>query len=103
MPLGVPITLKEIKYVLNHCKNSATGEDLIHYHMIKNLSDINLEYIKVEPPPLKSYFPYLNTNNRKNWQKAPLEYKIEGAVFKFLKKIMRTPKSAINIKLWGNF
>ena len=42
---NVPITLKEIKFVLNHCKNSATAEDLIHYHMIKNLSDINLENI----------------------------------------------------------
>ena len=54
-------------------------------------------------PPLKSYFPHLNTNNCKNWQKVPLESKIEDAVFKFLKKIMGTPKSAKNIKLWGNF
>jgi len=28
----------------------------------------------------------LKTNNRENWQKVPLEYKIEGVVFKFLKK-----------------
>ena len=37
--------------------------------------------------PLKSYFPHLKTNNRKNWQKVPLESKIEDAIFKFLKKI----------------
>ena len=55
------------------------------------------------PPPLQNYFPPLNTNNRKNWQKVPLESNIEDAVFKFLKKIKGTPKSAKNIKLWGNF
>ena len=43
---NAPIIMKEIKFVLNHCKNSATGEDQIHYFMIKNLSDLNLEYIR---------------------------------------------------------
>ena len=62
---NVPITLKEIKFVLNHCKNSATGEDQIHYHMIKNLSDINLEYIKsfYNVIFLKHFFP-------KSWSEA---------------------------------
>ena len=62
---NIPITLKEIKFVLNHCKNSATGEDLIHYHMIKNLSDINLEYIRsfYNVIFLKHLFP-------KNWSEA---------------------------------
>ena len=45
-PYNVPITKKEILDVLNHCSNSATGEDQIHYHMIKNLTDPNLEYIR---------------------------------------------------------
>ena len=62
-----------------------------------------VKMFKGGPPPLISYFPHLNTNNCKNWQKVPLESKIEDAVFEFLKKIMGTPKSAKNIKLWGNF
>lgn len=42
---NTPITMKEIHEVLNHCSNSATGEDQIHYHMINNLTENNLEYI----------------------------------------------------------
>ena len=43
---NTPITLREILAVLSRCSNSATGEDQIHYFMIKNLSSLNLEYIK---------------------------------------------------------
>ena len=43
---NTPITKKEITEVLNHCSNSATGDDQVHYHMIKNLTDQNLEYIQ---------------------------------------------------------
>ena len=43
---NTPITLREILAVLNHCSNSATEEDQIHYFMIKNLFFMNLEYIR---------------------------------------------------------
>ena len=45
-PYNVPITKKEILNVLKHCRNSATGDDKVHYYMLKNLSDHNQEYIR---------------------------------------------------------
>ena len=41
-----PITFHEIRDILQNCKDSATGEDQVHYFMLKNLSDDNLMYIK---------------------------------------------------------
>ena len=58
-PYNVPITKKEIINVLNHCSNSATGEDQVHYYMIKNLTEQNLEYIRnfYNVIFLKHFFP----------------------------------------------
>merc|ERR1711895_340646 len=39
-------TLNEIKDILQNCNDSATGEDEIHYCMLKHLSENNLLYIK---------------------------------------------------------
>ena len=62
---NAPITMKEINFVLNHCSNSATGEDQIHYHMIKNLNQLNLEYIK-------SFYNIIFSKHLfpKNWSQA---------------------------------
>ena len=41
-----PISFHEIRDILQNSNDSATGEDEVHYFMLKNLSDDNLMYIK---------------------------------------------------------
>ena len=41
-----PITIKEILFTLKNLKDTATGDDQIHYFMIKNLPSQSLEYLK---------------------------------------------------------
>ena len=41
-----PITMKEILDTLKNVKDSATGDDQIHYFMLKNLPTQSLEFLK---------------------------------------------------------
>ena len=44
---NTPISMRELVHAIHLCsKDSATGEDGIHYNMIKNLSEENLQYVR---------------------------------------------------------
>ena len=60
-----PITIKEILFTLKNLRDTATGDDQIHYFMIKNLSLQSLEYLKkfYNIIFLKKLFP-------ENWREA---------------------------------
>ena len=60
-----PITVKEILFTLKNLRDTATGDDQIHYFMIKNLSLQSLEYLKkfYNIIFLKKLFP-------ENWREA---------------------------------
>ena len=62
---NTPINKREFIDALCHCKNTATGEDNIHFSMLKHLSDASLEYVRkfYNLVFLKGFFP-------KSWREA---------------------------------
>ena len=43
---NTPINKRECMDALCNCKNTATGEDRVHYSMIKNVSEEGIEYLR---------------------------------------------------------
>ena len=99
---NVPITKREILTVLDHCKNSATGDDKVHYFMLKHLSDINLDYLKkfYNIIFLKHYFPnswkraliipILKPNKDPEDPKSYRPISLLSCIFKILDKIINS-------------
>ena len=62
---NTPITKREFMDSLSHCNNTATGEDRVHYSMLKNLSENGLNYLRkfYNIIFLKGFFP-------RSWREA---------------------------------